>query len=215
MKKCSGCSGNKAEADFPKDRSKPDGLATRCRACRSAANAVAYASDPERYKLKAKAHRERKPKQSAATRAEWAAANKLKMAAYRKAWRAKNRAAERASAKEAEAVKRRTSPTWRLSRAVSRAVWGSLRGRKEARAWQELVGFTADELRTHLEQSFAPGMSWANYGDWHVDHIRPVASFSFQDYSDPEFKACWALSNLQPLWAEDNIRKGARVAIAV
>jgi hypothetical protein len=53
-------------------------------------------------------------------------------------------------------------------------------------------------------------MSWDNIGDWHIDHIVPLASFTFSSADDPEFRAAWALTNLRPLWAADNMRKHAR-----
>ena len=70
---------------------------------------------------------------------------------------------------------------------------------KDAR---DLLGCTVSECRKHLEQQFLPGMTWDNYGEWHVDHIRPCASF--EDPADPR---CWHYTNLQPLWAEDNLSK--------
>lgn len=74
----------------------------------------------------------------------------------------------------------------------------------------ELAGCTVDQLRDHLQSQFAEGMNWENHGrnGWHIDHIRPCASF---DLTDPgQQRACFHHSNLQPLWAADNIRKGAR-----
>ena len=73
--------------------------------------------------------------------------------------------------------------------------------------FSELTGCTGQQLVAHLEAQFLPGMTWANYAidGWHIDHIRPCASF---DLTDPEQqKECFHFSNLQPLWAEDNIRK--------
>jgi hypothetical protein len=61
----------------------------------------------------------------------------------------------------------------------------------------------------HLEKQFTKGMTWDNYGEWHVDHIRPMSSFNFTSVDDPEFKECWALCNLQPLWELDNLSKGS------
>lgn len=73
----------------------------------------------------------------------------------------------------------------------------------------ELIGCSASELRAHLESNFTPGMSWDNYGKWHIDHIRPCASF---DLTDPQQqKECFHWSNLQPLWAADNIRKSDKM----
>ncbi|MCC5957699.1 MAG: hypothetical protein JJU07_16485 [Natronohydrobacter sp.] len=71
-----------------------------------------------------------------------------------------------------------------------------------------LVGCSTKELIQYLEAQFQPGMTWANYGEWHVDHIRPVASFDLSD--SRQQRACFHFTNLQPLWAEDNFSKGAR-----
>lgn len=72
-----------------------------------------------------------------------------------------------------------------------------------------LVGCSITELLIHLESTFQPGMSWENRNLWHIDHIRPCASF---DLTDPkQQKQCFHYSNLQALWAIDNIRKGAKL----
>ena len=62
----------------------------------------------------------------------------------------------------------------------------------------------------HLETSFNNGMTWDNYGKWHVDHIIPKNSFNYTSPEDKEFKECWELKNLQPLWAGDNLRKSSK-----
>jgi len=68
-----------------------------------------------------------------------------------------------------------------------------------------LIGCEIDYLMYHLQEQFTEGMSWDNYGDWHIDHIKPCASF---DLSKPEEQQkCFHYTNLQPLWAEDNIAK--------
>ena len=73
------------------------------------------------------------------------------------------------------------------------------------------LGCTAAELRVHIERQFVKGMSWANRSDWHVDHIQPLASF---DLTDPEqLRAACHFSNLRPLWAADNLRKGATIEV--
>ena len=69
-------------------------------------------------------------------------------------------------------------------------------------------GCSIEELKTYLESKFQPGMTWDNYSKhaWHIDHIKPLSSFNL---SDPEqLKQACHYSNLQPLWAEDNVRKG-------
>lgn len=83
----------------------------------------------------------------------------------------------------------------------------SLKGKKNRRSWIDFVDYTVADLKIHLERQFLPGMTWENRKLWHVDHVRPIAQFSFTDPEDEDFKACWALTNLRPMWAADNIRK--------
>lgn len=76
---------------------------------------------------------------------------------------------------------------------------------------EALVGYSVTELRGHLEKQFTKGMDWDRFreGAIHIDHIVPVRAFDLT--RDDEAKACWALSNLRPLWAADNLAKGGRV----
>lgn len=76
----------------------------------------------------------------------------------------------------------------------------------------ELFGFSRDELLAHLESRFTAGMTMEALlrGEIHIDHIRPVASFNVTGLDCDDFRQCWALSNLQPLWAKDNLKKGAK-----
>lgn len=74
----------------------------------------------------------------------------------------------------------------------------------------KLLGYSLEELMNHLEAQFEDGMTWDNHGKWHIDHIKPICSFKFESYEDEEFKECWALSNLRPLWAKDNLKKSIK-----
>jgi hypothetical protein len=74
---------------------------------------------------------------------------------------------------------------------------------------RKLCGCTIPELMLHLQSQFKEGMHWNNYGKWHIDHIRPCASF---DLTDPEQqRQCFHYTNLQPLWAQENLSKGAKL----
>jgi hypothetical protein len=108
--------------------------------------------------------------------------------------------------------KYKTDTTFRLRRIISRVISKSIKNNKNGYHWEDLVGYTLDDLKQHLEKQFRDGMSWDNYGydGWHVDHKKPVSWFNFTSYEDEEFKQCWALENLQPKWAEDNMVKGNR-----
>ncbi len=112
--------------------------------------------------------------------------------------------------REKSRTRRQADPSFRLESAFRANIWhalkkGNTRGRIVRR-----VGYSIADLMAHLESRFQPGMTWQNYGKWHVDHIKPVSRFNCLD--PVEFAACWALSNLQPLWARDNIAKGAKYA---
>jgi hypothetical protein len=106
-----------------------------------------------------------------------------------------------------ERKRRKTDPKFAVHARMKAMVANVIRGLKNGRSWQELVGYTADELMAHLERQFLSGMNWENRDRWHIDHIVPVSSFSFVSPECPDFKACWALTNLRPLWSGDNIRK--------
>lgn len=70
----------------------------------------------------------------------------------------------------------------------------------------KLLGYTSGELKLHIESLFKDGMMWDNFGEWHVDHIKPVSKFDKSELPS----VVNALSNLQPLWAGENLRKGVR-----
>ena len=99
----------------------------------------------------------------------------------------------------------------RLEGAMRSSISNGLKGKKNGRHWETLAGYTIKELMDHLEKLFQQGMTWANYGEWHLDHIIPRAAFYYSDVDDIDFKRCWGLENLQPLWKEDNYKKHAKV----
>lgn len=84
----------------------------------------------------------------------------------------------------------------------------ALKGGKKSKPTLKLLGCTVAELWQHLESKFQPGMTKENHGSWHIDHIKPCASF---DLTKPEEQEkCFHYTNLQPLWAKENMSKGAK-----
>ena len=75
----------------------------------------------------------------------------------------------------------------------------------------KLFGCTGPELKTYLESKFQPEMTWENYGHngWHIDHIRPIVSFDLSN--SEEQRKCFHYTNLQPLWAMENLKKGKNI----
>ena len=82
-------------------------------------------------------------------------------------------------------------------------------GGKKTQRTMKLVGCTVEELKQHIEKQFKPGMSWEQRHLFHIDHIIPCASFDLTKLSQQ--KKCFHYTNLQPLWAIDNIKKGAKL----
>lgn len=100
----------------------------------------------------------------------------------------------------------KVNPALRLKKQLMVRIWSAMKRQSVNGSGSfSLVGCSPSFLRDHIAKQFAPGMSFDNYGKWHVDHIRPCASF---DLNDPQQLAdCFNWRNLQPLWASDNLRK--------
>lgn len=110
----------------------------------------------------------------------------------------------------ARAREKNKQPTARLDNRISSAIYQAIASQKAGRGWETLVGYTLADLVRHIERQFLKGMSWDNMGEWHIDHIVAKKHFKYERAEDDGFKACWAITNLRPLWAPDNQRKSAR-----
>ena len=101
-----------------------------------------------------------------------------------------------------------TDPNFKLRLLISRRVRQALKGKDKSAHTMELIGCTIDELWVHLESQFKPWMRRDNHGLWHIDHIKACSKF---DLTDPvQQRACFHWSNLQPLWAHENLSKGRK-----
>ena len=141
----------------------------------------------------------------------WYLANKPRVREVARQWSHTDKAKE---IKRQKNTKIRSTPKGKLNHHISSLINGALKkeSHKTRRGWEQLVDFTIDQLKQHLEKQFRPGMTWENYGTvWHVDHKTPIAVFNFSKPDDIDFRLCWSLKNLQPLEAMDNILKGAKV----
>jgi len=147
------------------------------------------------------------PEKVSAERAKWRAENPEKVKQDNAKWRAEN--PEKAKAINAKYHKQRKAadPLFHLHcnmRSNCRRVVKQLSLGKKPMSTFKWIGCSPEELKAHLESLFTEGMTWENYGKdgWHVDHIRPICSFTAEEWEQVNH-----YTNLQPLWAEDNLAK--------
>ena len=106
-------------------------------------------------------------------------------------------------------LRKRNDPYVRLVANLRRRVLCVISSRQKSANTMEQLGCSRETLLNHLSHQFDSKMTWDNMGEWHIDHIRPCASF---DLTDPaQQRECFHYTNLQPLWAEDNLKKGASI----
>lgn len=103
-------------------------------------------------------------------------------------------------------------PIFRIKKTLQRSILKSLGAFKKSAGTEELLGCSMGRFMEYLHAHFEEGMSFYNHGEWHIDHKRPCASFNLAN--EREQKMCFNWLNLQPLWAIDNLRKGAKYGIS-
>ena len=104
--------------------------------------------------------------------------------------------------------KRNTDPQYKIACCVRVRVKAVLKGQIKCLKTLELIGCSLDHFKKHIESQFKEGMSWRNHGlrGWHLDHVKPCASFDLSQKE--EQMKCFHYTNIQPLWAMDNWKKG-------
>lgn len=105
-------------------------------------------------------------------------------------------------------------PAFKLINRCRIRLYHAVKGYRDEQSLTELLGCSAERFRLYIESLWGPGMTWKNYGlkGWHLDHKIPCCKF---DFSDPEqVKKCFHFTNLQPLWAKDNLAKSRKEAVA-
>jgi hypothetical protein len=135
--------------------------------------------------------------------------NKNKIIETTNAWKDKNKDRIREYNREYTLKRYNSDPVFKLKlnqRTRTRAVLKTAKSTKTS----ELLGCSYEELKIHIEQLFINNMSWENMGKWHIDHIVPLAAFDLTKKENQII--AFNYKNLQPLWAIDNLKKGAKYA---
>jgi hypothetical protein len=209
MKKCSACQKEFSIDEFGKRKSSKDGLRSQCKHCEKD-----YYSSPE-VKNQKRLWQQKKSKTPQWKKyiSEYNKLHKTEQQNRHKKWLSnpENMKKRREKAKIAER-QRRLDPIYRIKNNISRHIRKAINQHKGGRKWQSIVGYSLEELKKHLETTFKNGMNWNNYGQWHIDHIKPVDSFIIdKDNWLTIIKDIWSLNNLQALWAADNIKKSNKL----
>jgi hypothetical protein len=109
--------------------------------------------------------------------------------------------------------RRKIDINFKIMGCLRHRVYLALKGNLKLSTTMKLMGCSIEQLKQHLESKFNRGMSWKNYGKWHVDHIKPCVSFDLTKPS--EQLKCFHYTNLQPLWAKDNQSKRDNIISAL
>jgi hypothetical protein len=105
-------------------------------------------------------------------------------------------------------IKRKKDINFKILDNLRSRIFDALKNSTKSARTLELIGCSIKFLKKYLKSRFVKGMSWKNYGLWHIDHIKPCAKFNLS--KPEEQKKCFHYINLQPLWAFDNMSKGVK-----
>jgi len=144
---------------------------------------------------------------------KWYEQNKEHRKEYLKQWRTENIDKWKKLKRDYERNRKSRDPLYKLISNFRTAIYQVLKESNVEKNghYFDILGYTPEELINHLEKQFTEGMTWENYGEFHVDHKLPISSFNIKEIGDEEFMRCWCLDNLQPMWGEENIRKSNKV----
>nr|CAI9751351.1 endonuclease VII [uncultured phage]CAI9752235.1 endonuclease VII [uncultured phage] len=189
---CTQCNVEQNLSCFNKDKSTKDGLSSRCKNCQKA------------YDEQRKEQRQMYYKENIETFIKYRQENREKNIIYQREYRKKNK--DLLNEKDKQRNKERMlNLNYHLSKMFSNSLCASLKENKAGRHWENLVPYTLQQLKEHLEKQFDKNMSWNNMGEyWEIDHIIPRNLFKYQSEQDEQFQICWSLNNLRPLSMVEN-----------
>lgn len=223
---CNICQIEKEITLFEKNKNIKSGYTSRCLDCKSKAGKIHYLKNKHhilpRQKLYYLTAREKALDASRAYKASHKEIIKQNSAAYyannresiiakRKLYFRKNSAKVKANRKLRYHKMTANSPQYKLSRNLRTRLWAALKKQNNKKSTKtfDLIGCSISYLTNYLAAKFSAGMTWENYGQWHIDHIKPCISFDLSDLQQQ--RECFHYTNLQPLWAADNFSKHANL----
>ena len=173
--------------------------------------------------VKTRRYKEKNRDKLAAAQKVYHHSHKQSDSSTKKKWYEKNKVAFLSKVKARLYERRKTDITLILKERISRRIWGAIK--KDRQSVRKYLPYAMQELKEHLEKQFEPWMTWDNYGTyrvgiwidhdpttwtWQIDHIVPHSKFHYTSMEDQAFKDCWALTNLRPYSAKQNVIDGDR-----
>jgi hypothetical protein len=221
---CCSCKEEKQSIYFNKNTSKKDGLSTTCKDCNKKYLKNYYNNNREYFKECAQKYNKENSEELKRKGRKYYEANKEKILEKQKIynstrkeqntqksykWRRENRERYLELRGKRKKERYKSDPNYKLkSNMISRTNLALKENKKSGRT-EELLGCTIDYLKIYLESKFEEGMNWEERSKWHIDHIRPCSSFDLSNAEQQ--RLCFHYTNLQPLWATDNIKKSAKI----
>lgn len=202
MKICTKCGKEQDIEFFYKDLHKKDGRRNECIACNLLGKKLHYKRNTAKVLARVRMYADNNAHRIRLYRKKNAATLGTKKKAYDKL--------RRPIVNKKRKIRLNNDPSYRLSCNLRSRLKGAIKGNYKSGSAVRDLGCSIEELKLHLESQFKPGMSWSNYGfcGWHIDHIKPLASFDLTDRQQL-LEAC-NYTNLQPLWAKDNFAKHSK-----
>jgi len=222
MKQCRVCGEWKLLSEFYKTRKY---YLSACKECIQKRHRQYYQTHKEEANQYREKYYQAHKEHYAQYRKEYYKTHKRKYARYCKAYREKYKEhfilydrkygqTHRKEINEYRKQKRKIDPKFKLNRDISRVILRSLKGNKNGRHWESLVGYTVNDLIKHLKKTLPKGYTLQDFMDGsklHIEHIIPISAFNFDNYNQIDFKRCWALSNLRLLPAHENFIKSNKI----
>ena len=199
MKKCNKCQKLKNTSDFYKHPANKDRLFHICKDCLK--SYVKNYKKSDKYKKYSKEYKNTEKYKEYYRKYRKTEKVKQKYREYEKSPEHRKRRRVYENDKNSNDIQYRLAKLLRTR--LRLAIKGNFRGGSAVKN----LGCSISELKTYIENKFQPGMAWNNHGEWHIDHIKPLASFDLTKQN--EILIAIHYSNLQPLWAEDNLKKGS------
>lgn len=204
QKQCIKCNKKQKLENFHKQKASADGKSPYCKDCHKQYCAKWRSKNKNKIKKQQQEYRSKNKELLNQNRKQWGKENPDKVATNAK----KHREKYKEKINKRRRQKRKENINFRLRTVISNRIRMALcRGSKNSTSY-DLVGCSWEHLRLYLESMFSHGMTWDNYGQWHIDHIKPCCSFDLTDIEQQ--KLCFHYTNLQPLWAIDNLKKSGK-----